>query len=38
MKRYQWNAQDYEKHSLAQQKWARELLKYEKISMERTRL
>ena len=26
MKRYQWNAQDYEKHSLAQQKWARELL------------
>jgi trans-aconitate methyltransferase len=26
MKRYKWNAQDYEKHSQAQQKWARELI------------
>ena len=34
MKRYQWNAQDYEKHSLAQQKWARELL--DKLSLNGT--
>ena len=34
MKRYQWNAQDYEKHSLAQQKWARELL--DKLSLHGT--
>lgn len=26
MQRYKWNAQDYEKHSQVQQKWARELL------------
>ena len=26
MQKYDWNAQDYEKHSLAQQKWARELM------------
>ena len=34
MKRYQWNAQDYEKYSLAQQKWARELL--DKLSLHGT--
>lgn len=27
MKKYNWNAKDYEQHSQAQQKWARELIK-----------
>ena len=34
MKNYKWDAQEYEKHSQGQQKWARELI--EKISLEGT--
>ena len=34
MKNYKWDAQEYEKHSQGQQKWARELI--EKISLEET--
>ena len=34
MSSYTWNAEDYEKHSLAQQKWARELI--EKLSLKGT--
>mgnify|MGYP001208748368 CR=1 FL=1 len=34
MNTYPWNAQDYEKHSKAQQKWARELI--DKLSLKGT--
>ena len=34
MKNYKWDAQEYEKHSQGQQKWARELI--EKISLKGT--
>ncbi len=34
MKNYKWDAQEYEKHSEGQQKWARELI--EKISLKGT--
>ena len=34
MKNYKWDAREYEKHSLGQQKWARELI--EKISLKGT--
>ena len=34
MKNYKWDAQEYEKHSQGQQKWARELI--EKILLEGT--
>ena len=34
MKKYKWDAREYEKHSQGQQKWARELI--EKISLKGT--
>jgi trans-aconitate methyltransferase len=34
MKKYKWNAKDYEKHSQVQQQWARELIA--KLNLEGT--